>query len=120
MHIILKFENEEKLTKWGRSELHNTEVGKSNPYRTKPYEATRIVLTIRDRWAVKLLTITDGSQAKLGQMISLKETDSGQICRHFLSSYGNYDKHLNIIQKMVARGRIEPPTQGFSVLCSTD
>ena len=34
---------------------------------------------IRDRWAIKPLTITDGSQAKLGQIIPHKETDSGKI-----------------------------------------
>ncbi len=42
MNLLLKFENEEKLTAWGSSDLHDVEVGKLNPYRTKPYDATRI------------------------------------------------------------------------------
>lgn len=42
MSLLLKFENEEKLTAWGRSNLHDVEVGKLDVYRTKPYNATRI------------------------------------------------------------------------------
>ncbi len=28
--------------------------------------------------------------------------------------------HCNLLNLLVAKGGIEPPTQGFSVLCSTD
>jgi hypothetical protein len=31
-----------------------------------------------------------------------------------------FQKYLVIYKRMVPRGGIEPPTQGFSVLCSTD
>lgn len=42
MNLLLEFENEEKLTEWAKSDLHNLEVSKLDPYRTKSYEVTRI------------------------------------------------------------------------------
>ncbi|MFT3741536.1 MAG: hypothetical protein QM752_02515 [Gammaproteobacteria bacterium] len=44
MSVLLKFENEEKLSIWGKSRLHDLEVSKLDPYRIRPYEATRINL----------------------------------------------------------------------------
>jgi heme-degrading monooxygenase HmoA len=44
MNLWVEFENEETLTKWGRSQLHDQFVGRLDCYRPKPYEAKRYVI----------------------------------------------------------------------------
>ena len=65
-------------------------------------------------WKAEVLPL-NYTRIYMGRLMGIEPTNVGTTIRCV-----NHFATIAVIFKMVAQDGIEPPTQGFSVLCSTD